>query len=233
MAASVTESSRFATAKVAPSVWLDSRLALVHETAGWMAVSDLHYGYELNRNRRSGALLPNWGMAQVEQRLTALLEHHRPRRLILVGDIMDGGGSVKETLDFLGRLSGRVTEVVCVAGNHDRPTLKRALEFLPSHREGEFFFHHGHRLKSVLEQTAGWQGCVHVTGHEHPAFSLSDGAGLRLKLPALVRERLDAELSPERWILPAFSPWAGGGDYTSPHLRLATWVCGGGRVWEV
>jgi metallophosphoesterase superfamily enzyme len=42
-----------------------------------------------------------------------------------------------------------------------------------------------------------------IIGHLHPAVSWADGAGMRLKMPALVA-------SARRLVLPAFSPWAAG-----------------------
>jgi len=67
---------------------------------------------------------------------------------------------------------------------------------------------------------------VHICGHEHPALLLSDGAGLKLKLPALVQDQFKARPEVQHWILPAFSPWAGGSKYESANPRLASWGCG-------
>jgi len=226
---SVAAALPISTAKVAPDVLLDSRRAFVHEKQGWMALADLHYGYEIHR-RRYGALLPSWGMAQCEQALLGLLADYRPQRLILVGDIMDGSGSAHETAALLQRLRGHVSELVCILGNHDRPALRRGCEFVETHQEGEFVFHHGHRWEQVKESTVNGQERVHITGHEHPAVHLYDGAGLQLRLPALVQERINEQT--QRWILPAFSPWAAGGEYCSGHERLATWICGPGRIWR-
>ncbi len=208
---------------VAPGLLLDSRRALVHTEQHWLAVADLHFGYEARR-RREGALMPDWGMAQGEQALHDLLTDHQPQRLILVGDVMDGAGAVAETLALLERLRARV-EVVCVEGNHDRAGLRRAGQFLPHWQEGAFWFEHGHLPLNPAP------GRFVITGHEHPAVRLADGAGLRLKLPALVQEQLTSEC--ERWILPAFSPWAAGGEYSSPCPRLATWLCAPHRVWPI
>jgi metallophosphoesterase superfamily enzyme len=47
---------------------------------------------------------------------------------------------------------------------------------------------------------------VEIIGHFHPAITLGDGAGLYLKVAALIQ-------GPRRWILPAFSPWAAGVDW--------------------
>lgn len=207
---------------VGDGVILDARHALVHPGAGWMAVADVHFGYEARR-RRAGALLPDWGMPQCERVLHELVQDHQPARLILAGDIMDGNGTVEETLELLQRLTTKV-ELICVLGNHDRAGLRRGMSMTPSHREGDFLFEHGHLPLSDHEG-------VIVTGHEHPATHIRDGAGLRLKLPTMVQEQISART--QRWILPALSPWAAGGEYTSGHKRLHTWVCAPGRIWRV
>lgn len=91
-------------------------------------------------------------------------------------------------------------------------------------------FQHGHRFEQVLSHTVHLGPVIHVTGHEHPALHFSDGAGLSLKLPAFVQDRITAS-GAEQWILPAFSPWAGGGLYENKkHERIAAWACGEGRI---
>lgn len=222
---SVAAPKRFATANVAPHVLLDSRRALVHETQGWLAVADLHFGYEIQR-RQQGALVPDWGMEACEASLLSLIRDHQPRRLILVGDIMDGRSSATETAALLDRLQSTVAEIVCILGNHDGATLRKTRAFVETHREASFRFSHGHQWQ--IEPTD--EPLTHIIGHEHPAIDFHDGAGLSLKLPAFVQERINP--TTERWILPAFSPWAAGGPLRNPHERLATWACAPGRVWR-
>jgi len=196
-----------------------------------------------------GALMPPWGMAQCERTLIELINDHQPQRLILVGDIMDGKSCAEETQAFLERLRDVVPELVSIQGNHDRPALRRTWDFVETHEEGKFTFSHGHRWTegrwsdvevfthsasgAVVEQAEikSVSRTIHITGHEHPAVHLRDGAGLRLKLPVLVQEQITPQM--QRWILPAFSPWAAGGGYFSEHGRVATWVCAPGRVWRV
>lgn len=230
MAASLSSTGRFATANVGCGCLLDSRRALYHEIGSWLAVSDLHYGFELNRVRNHGALLPQWGMAATEQRLMELIGHYRPRTLVLNGDVMDGGGSIRETMLMLERVSVCVTELILVEGNHDRAALKRDKRFVPWHIIGEFVFHHGHKMHRAPREIEACSSLIHVCGHEHPSLHISDGAGLRLKLPALVQDRFQIWPDQQHWILPAFSPWAGGARYESANERLATWGCGEGRV---
>lgn len=226
-AVSLAVSTRFATANVTPDILLDSRRALVHAPQRWMAVADIHFGYEVHRGR-NGALLPEFGMPQIEETLLALLADHLPRRLILVGDIMDGSGSAAETLKLLESLQPLVSEIVCILGNHDRAVLRKSWPFVETHREEGFLFSHGHHFKAV-EREATSNDLIHITGHEHPAITLSDGAGLRVKLPALLREAMDD--ARERWLLPAFSPWAAGGRYKSTRL-IEQWICAPARVWR-
>ncbi len=247
-AVSIKSATSPSAALVAPHILLDSRRALVHETQGWMAVADLHYGYE-DQRQQYGALMPAWGMAQCEETLIDLIHDHQPQRLILVGDIMDGKSSAAETHAFLERLSIEVPELVCVQGNHDRPALRKAWDLVETHHEGHFTFSHGHRwtegrwsdveifTHSASGRVVGQAGTmsatrtIHITGHEHPAVHLRDAAGSRIKRPALVQEQITPRM--QRWILPAFSPYAMGGDYVSTHRRLATWACAPKRVWKL
>lgn len=222
------------TAEIAPGILLDSRRALVHQAQGWVAVADLHYGYEVHRSRQ-GALLPHWGMGQCRATLLSLLHDHRPQKLIIVGDIMDGSGSVAQTGAFLDNLRTYVPELILIEGNHDRSGLKKGWHLQKTHREEAFVFHHGHQgiAPPSLGQDlfAQHSQVTFITGHEHPAISLRDGAGMKLKLPAMVQQRLSPEM--QHWILPAFSPWASGGEYRSEHENLATWACTPARIWKI
>ena len=199
---------------------LDSRLAIWHETQHWLACSDLHFGYEL-KQRALGGLFPLWGMQDIETRLRELIAHYQPQKLILVGDIMDFSGSVDHTLALVARLS-REREVVCVAGNHDHPSLQRCSGFVRSHTEDGFFFHHGHWMKEACAKPPpDAQTRTHITGHLHPAHLFTDGAGLSLKLPAFVQtstQKLNENAAHDApcWVLPAFSPWASGTRMASP-----------------
>ncbi|MEP6698728.1 MAG: hypothetical protein ABJB09_03270 [Verrucomicrobiota bacterium] len=47
-------------ALIADDIVLDGRLALFHQQERWLAVADLHFGYELSQ-RAAGWLVPLWG----------------------------------------------------------------------------------------------------------------------------------------------------------------------------
>jgi uncharacterized protein len=74
---------------IARNVLLDARLALFHTRQRWLAVADLHFGYELSQ-RAAGNLFPFWGMRTIEQRLEELLRDYKPKRLIVLGDLVHG-----------------------------------------------------------------------------------------------------------------------------------------------
>ncbi len=180
---------------------LDARLALFHRTERWLAVADVHFGYELSQ-RAAGGLFPMWGMESIEARLRALLEDYRPARLIVAGDFVHDRTARLPALALLERLraAGGGCEVVLVAGNHDRPAFT-AGELRREFVTDRFYFHHGDGPAPAAEALGGRTAII---GHHHPAATLRDGAGLAIKLPALVQ--MDG-----KWVLPAFSPWAAGG----------------------
>ncbi len=186
---------------------LDARLALYHRVERWLAVADVHFGYELSQ-RAAGALFPLWGMDSVEARLLALLEDYRPERLVIAGDFVHDRTAREPALALLERLRARC-EVVLVAGNHDRRAFA-ATEMQAACLTEGFCFHHGDG-----HPPAEAAGRREIIGHHHPAGTLRDGAGVALKLPAFVE-------TAGRWVLPAFSPWAAGG-----HGRFG----GGARRW--
>jgi putative SbcD/Mre11-related phosphoesterase len=206
---------------VSPEVILDSRLALVHRGQGWLAVADVHYGFS-GAMRARGGLFPLWGDTTIEERLAELCAEYAPETLLINGDLVHGRVKREEFGRFLGRLADLAPRLVLVGGNHDRSPTARAAAFVESFAVPGFFFHHGHLELPVPS------GCVEVMGHYHPAVTLRDGAGLRLKLPAFVEV---AGALRTQWVLPAFSPWAGGADWAECADSVTRrWVCGPGRI---
>jgi putative SbcD/Mre11-related phosphoesterase len=197
---------------VGASVVLDGRLALFHKKQRWLAVSDLHFGYEVSQ-RASGNLFPLWGMQTIEQRLNELLQHYRPDYLVLLGDIVHDPAGRNALPPLIQRL-GNFRKLVLIAGNHDR-SLSKELMLVDWWRSDGYLFHHGHCRAEPSR-------CIQIIGHHHPAGTVRDGAGLRLKLPAFVQQD-------NCWILPAFSPWAAGTEWrqTAP-ARL--WLCSPQRI---
>lgn len=204
---------------ITPNVLLDGRLALFHTAERWLAVADLHFGYELSQ-RAAGRLMPLWGMTSVEERLTELLLEYQPRQLVIVGDLVHDKASTAAAQGLLSRLREHC-EVIVLAGNHDRHA-GHAIEFAPRWETADFVFHHGHCEPEKTER-------ICIIGHHHPAASITDGAGLRLKFPAFIQQE-SATL--RRWILPAFSPWAGGVTWADDG-ESRIWLCSPRRVLRI
>jgi DNA ligase-associated metallophosphoesterase len=202
-------------ALVADKILLDGRLALFHENERWLAVADLHFGYELSQ-RAAGRLVPLWGMASISERLFQLVKEYEPLRLIILGDLVHDKTSAGEAAKLLRELAVHCEPIV-VAGNHDRQ-LRGQVAMVDSWRTDEFHFHHGQ-----CETEAN--GLISVIGHHHPASVITDGAGLRLKCPAFVQQ-------PNCWIMPAFSPWAGGTRWTA-EASSRIWLCTPERVFPL
>ena len=202
-------------ALITADILLDGRLALFHQIERWLAVADLHFGYELSQ-RAAGRLVPMWGMASISDRLTELMKEYDPRRLIILGDLVHDKSAVREAAQLMRDLATRC-EVVVVAGNHDRQ-LGGHIEMVESWQTGDFHFHHGHCAADA-------PGRIQIIGHRHPAAVITDGAGLRLKCPAFVQQA-------SCWIMPAFSPWASGTRWT-PDESSRVWLCTEDRVFPL
>ena len=197
---------------IAEEILLDGRLALFHQRESWLAVADLHFGYELSQ-RAAGRLVPMWGMASITERLNQLVNEYRPRRLIILGDLVHDKTAAPEAARLLRDLAEQCEPIV-VAGNHDRQ-LRGQVKMTESWETEQFYFHHGHCATDRADQ-------IQIIGHHHPAGVLTDGAGLRLKCPAFVQQA-------RCWIMPAFSPWASGTRWTgNEHGRM--WLCTPERV---
>lgn len=197
---------------IAEDVFLDGRLALFHQRQRWLAVADLHFGYEISQ-RAAGRLMPMWGMSSIEDRLTALITDYQPRHLVVIGDLVHDRAAASQALELISRLAA-VTEVVILAGNHDRQLIGR-IPMLDSWQTDGFHFHHG-------DSAAATPGRIQIIGHHHPAGIVRDGAGLRLKLPAFVQQA-------GCWIMPAFSPWAAGAEW-EPEAEGRVWLCTPTRI---
>lgn len=202
---------------VAEDVLLDGRLALFHEKENWLALADLHFGFELSQ-RAAGNLFPLWGMQTIEERLCDLLGEYDPGRVILLGDLVHDRSGGEGLWQLISKLRAD-REVILIAGNHDRHLPKGDVDLVPSWQSNGFLFHHGDCPNEPADS-------IQVIGHHHPAGVVRDGAGLRLKLPAFVQQQ-------SCWIMPAFSPWAGGAIWPDHDEKTRIWLCSPERILEI
>jgi metallophosphoesterase superfamily enzyme len=209
-----TETLRPPRLEIRPDVWLDARLALWIASERILVVADLHWGY-VESHRAQGNLLPAWGDGEIATRLRALIDDYQPAEMIWLGDslhTLDGVGAANLFLRDAG------VPVTIVSGNHDSKWSRAA--GCHSVVRAKHFFHHGDRVQRVPE------GLTEVIGHHHPAMLLHDGAGTRLKLPALVANE-------RRLILPAFSPWAAGAPWRCESQDEVLYGIGAKRIFTL
>jgi metallophosphoesterase superfamily enzyme len=202
--------------EIRPGWRLSAERSLFLARESTLVVADIHWGYA-DSHRHAGNLLPLWGNEQLKRRLEFLLAHYRPNRMIWLGDSLHTRGGAKLAEDFLDGISPEV-EVIVLAGNHDRSWSRADLS---EYRLGECIFHHGDQPRKVEA------GHIEIIGHIHPAFAWSDGAGLRLKVPALVE-------GPNRIILPCFSEWSSGATWNE-NLGEGDklWLISARKIWDV
>ncbi len=200
--------------EIRPGWRLSAERSLYFTEERTLAVADIHWGYA-DSHRRAGNLLPLWGNEDVARRLRRLIAHYQPARMIWLGDSLHTCDAAPFAEEFLSRLS-REIEVVVLAGNHDRAWPRADAH---EYRLGNCLFHHGDRPREIEP------GLIEIIGHIHPALSWSDGAGLRLKVPALVE-------GPGRLILPSFSDWSSGATWNGrlePGEKL--WLISTRKIW--
>lgn len=193
-------------AEILPGLHLDSRRALWLPASRLLVVADLHWGYATTHRAR-GNLLPMWGDAELASALHALITDYQPASLLWLGDSLHALAGRAPAEAFI---AASPIPIILIAGNHDarwRAPTQTSLHL------GAHFFHHGDGTPPIPTDA------LEIVGHHHPSFLWWDGAGTRLKIPALVA-------GPRRLILPAFSPWAAG---TPWNERLAP----GETLWAV
>jgi uncharacterized protein len=219
------------TREVAPGIVLDARRAVWLLAERVLIIADLHLGYAW-AERSAGNLIPLSRCVDPLDRLSGLIDAYSPDRTILLGDIVHDAVDVEPVTADLQRLRddfGARTEIVLIAGNHDRRLQKMldakriALPLLKELQIGPHRLVHGdgvelRQAKAELATACSLGGFV-FCGHEHPAITLSDRVASYAKCPCFVEG--DGLL-----MLPAFSEWAGGsnlrsGSFLSRYLEAA------------
>jgi putative SbcD/Mre11-related phosphoesterase len=203
-------------AEIRPGVWLDEGRALYIAQRRTLVIADIHWGYA-DSHRQQGNLLPLWGNEETALRLRTLLDKYAPKRMVWLGDSLHTSKASEAAEAFLSELPAGL-EVIVIRGNHDRSWSRADTD---EFRMGDYSMHHGDRTRPARN------GVTEIIGHIHPAFSWSDGAGMRLKVPVLVEEE-------NRLILPAFSDWSSGAAWNNkvqPGEKL--WLISSRRIFSL
>ena len=205
------------------SVWLLPEHALWWPAQRVLFIADLHLG-KAATYRKLGQPVPSGTTLENLQRISRLLRHYQPAKLVFLGDFLHAAAArtpsvFRALADW--RLAFAGLDCLLVRGNHDSragdPTPWLAITVVdePWLIGPLAACHHpqSHPTHAVL------------AGHLHPALQLHGRGRDRLRLPCFCFEARSA-------ILPAFGEFTGGWTVTpSPGLRL--YAVGGQAVWAL
>ena len=221
------------TAAEAPSIEADivlvpGRAAFLPATAT-LLVADLHLG-KAATFRSKGIPLPEGSAQQDLARLAQLVAATRARRLLVLGDLFHArSGCTDEVFAEFTATRARFseTEVLLVAGNHDRSVgrLPAGLgidSVLRTHDEPPFHFVHEPGTPLPEPDRAD---PFTIAGHLHPVIALAAPSGDRLTDRCFVAE-------PGLLVMPAFGSFTGGHRVT-PSGEARVWIARDDGVADV
>lgn len=173
--------------------------ALFWREASALLLADLHIG-KSGHFRKHGIGLPAASVDTDIERLHRLIEQHRPKEIILLGDLFHSAAN--KEWDIFSQFLDKRQDILfqLVPGNHDRYFLKsttpQALQLRESKwRRPPFLFCHEPE-KPVAE------GAVQICGHLHPGVTLRGAGRMRETLPCFW-------IQPGCIVLPAFGSLTG------------------------
>ncbi len=165
-----------------------------------MLAADLHLGLEYDLAKKGINIPYQWNRILGE--MNAILQEHRPDRLILLGDVKHGvpatSFSEKRELPlFFNTLLESVPHIDITRGNHDANLQKYIPEKVHLHNSKGVIFGeefkvaamHGHAWPNPAVMTAD----AIIMAHNHPTILLNTPIGVRISRPIWVRGRPDPE----------------------------------------
>ena len=203
--------------------WRDEELVLSAEKAIWrpsseeLFVADLHLG-KAEVFQACGIPLPSDDDRGTLQRLEKLCQQWKPKRVIILGDLIHGPLGLTERLKAdLRNLHSRLNaEVLLVGGNHDRHLHPSAFPQHPAFRLGRLWLSH------EPEQPMDGREGLNLCGHIHPTTTLRQGSD-RLRLPCFAYDNVE-----QRMLMPAFGELTGGHDCRH---RYRKWLVAEGTIF--
>ncbi|WP_069806381.1 metallophosphoesterase family protein [Vulcanisaeta thermophila] len=228
----------------------------------WLAVADTHVGLEVELGRR-GVRIPSQS-ARVANTIVEYAERVGATSLVILGDVKHEIGSVvdsmREVREFLNIVSRRFNRVVLIRGNHDGglDTILTSMEspnihlldsrgFIMRSRDGKrLLLLHGNSKPRVEDFV---NADVIVMGHTHPAITIQDVTGYVMRMPVIVKIRVDKGLMGSNMygrdmgvsgnltiiVLPTFNPLTVGMDVTeslTKDLVSVETILHYARTWE-
>jgi DNA ligase-associated metallophosphoesterase len=183
--------------------WLTADRCLFWEEEKALILSDPHFG-KTGHFRQSGIAVPQQVYREDLQRLVSLLQHFKPRQLIVVGDLFHSRHNKELDLFQKWRKDFAQLHIHLVRGNHDIlpenwyeetgiEVSKEELSiknFYFRHDPGETFLNHPKK------------GSYYFSGHIHPGVSIKGNGKQSLRFPCFYFTKTFC-------VLPAFSRFTG------------------------
>lgn len=190
-------------------LWLSPERCIYWEEEKSLIVSDLHFG-KTGHFRKAGIAVPQNVYKEDLQRLVQLLQHFKPSKLIVVGDMFHSEANLELDLFRKWRNDFADLSIQLIKGNHDilhhnwyaEAQLTLHEDSLAMH---PFEFTHDVTLASaslVHEQTLSTSGNYVFSGHIHPGIRVHGGGRQTLRFPCFYFGKNYA-------VLPAFSRFTG------------------------
>lgn len=194
--------------------------------ASTMFLADAHFG-KAATFRKAGLPVPAGTTQSMLTRLSSALERWRPKRLIVLGDLIHS--QVRSARDFEEELvAWRSTQLpfewLLVRGNHDRGC-QRLFQDLQIEVVDEAFRCGPFALCHYPESRSTCTESYHLAGHLHPGVNLSICGQRSSKLPCYWFQK-------EVAVLPAFGEFTGLAAIT-PSLDDRVFVIASGEVLDV
>ncbi|HVF81202.1 MAG TPA: ligase-associated DNA damage response endonuclease PdeM [Flavisolibacter sp.] len=180
------------------NLWLSAQRSLFWEEEKALIVSDLHFG-KTGHFRKWGIGVPQNIYKEDLQRLVDLLNHFRPKQLIVVGDFFHSSANTELAWFRRWREDFSHVKIILVRGNHD--ILKdswyeeTAIEVVyPTLHTAPFLFSH--------DQCDANGEAYSFCGHVHPGILVHGLGKQSLRFPCFY-------FGEKQCILPAFSKFTG------------------------
>ena len=179
------------------NIILTNQRAMFWEESSALIFSDLHLG-KTAHFRKNGIALPDNLIQNDLQRLSDLIHHFKPGKLIIVGDFLHAGKNSELDIFHTWKLQFLNLKMILVKGNHDRIKAQfyeeNCIEIVEDLMEIEPF--------TFIHEPNNHSEKFSISGHIHPGIILCGKAKQAIKLPCFA-------ISENQIILPAFSKFTG------------------------
>ncbi len=183
------------------TLWLSSDRVIFWEEACALILADLHFG-KTGHFRKAGIGIPQTVYKEDLQRLFALIQFYKPKKLIVVGDMFHSTSNIEHELFAKWRNDLPALEIDLVKGNHDilqEEWYNKAAIKVHYHQLiiDDFAFIH-----DAADIDVNNSGKYHFCGHVHPGVRIGSIAKQSLHFPCF-------HFKTDGCTLPAFSKFTG------------------------